>query len=189
MLQQLIDRSGNACELCLSTKELTPFLLDERNSTICDNYVQVCSKCKAQIEDPESLEPNHWRCLNESMWSEVQAVKVISWRMLNRLKSFGWPQELLEIMYMDEDTLAWAKANGEGRDEDEQILHKDSNGAVLIQGDTVTLIKDLDVKGGGFTAKRGTAVRNIRLVHDNPEQIEGKVEGQSIIILTRFVKK
>jgi protein PhnA len=168
---------------------MTPFLLDERNSTISENYVLVCSKCKSQIEQTESLEPNHWRCLNESMWSEVQAVKVISWRMLNRLKQHAWSQELLEMMYMDDKTLTWAKASGEGRDEVETILHKDSNGALLIQGDSVTLIKDLEVKGAGFTAKRGTAVRNIRLVHDNPEQIEGKVEGQSIIILTRFVKK
>jgi protein PhnA len=189
MQHQLIDRSGNACELCLSTREMTPFLLDERNSTISENYVLVCSKCKSQIEQTESLEPNHWRCLNESMWSEVQAVKVISWRMLNRLKQHAWSQELLEMMYIDDETLTWAKASGEGRDEVEPILHKDSNGALLIQGDSVTLIKDLEVKGAGFTAKRGTAVRNIRLVHDNPEQIEGKVEGQSIIILTQFVKK
>lgn len=189
MHQQLLDRSGNACELCLSTKEIAPYLLDERNSTISENYVLVCSTCKSQIEHPETQDPNHWRCLNESMWSDVQAVKVIAWRMLNRLKSHGWPQELLEVMYMDEETLTWAKASGEGRDEEEQILHKDSNGAILIQGDTVTLIKDLDVKGAGFTAKRGTAIRNIRLVHDNPQQIEGKVEGQSIIILTQFVKK
>ncbi len=189
MLGQLLDRSGNACELCLSTKELTPYLLDERNSTISENYVLVCSTCKSQVVDPESLDTNHWRCLNESIWSEVQAVKVISWRILNRLKHHGWPQELLEMMYMDDESLSWAKASGEGQDEEEQILHKDSNGAILNQGDTVTLIKDLDVKGAGFTAKRGTAVRNIRLVHDNSEQIEGKVEGQSIIILTQFVKK
>jgi protein PhnA len=47
----------------------------------------------------------------------------------------------------------------------------------------------LDVKGANFTAKRGTAVRNIRLVHDNPEQIEGKINGQGIVILTQYVKK
>lgn len=51
------------------------------------------------------------------------------------------------------------------------------------------LIKDLKVKGGNFTAKRGTAVRNITLVHDNVEHIEGKVEGQRIVILTKYVKK
>ena len=53
----------------------------------------------------------------------------------------------------------------------------------------MTLIKDLKVKGANFTAKRGTAVRNIRLVHDNAGQIEGKVETQMIVILTEYVKK
>jgi len=53
----------------------------------------------------------------------------------------------------------------------------------------VVLIKDLKVKGAGFTAKRGTAVRNISLVHDNAEHIEGKINGQKIVILTQYVKK
>jgi len=69
------------------------------------------------------------------------------------------------------------------------IVHRDSNGAILSAGDTVTLVKDLNVKGGGFTAKRGTAVRDISLVSDNAEHIEGKVSGQQIVILTKFVKK
>ncbi|MDP5086798.1 MAG: alkylphosphonate utilization protein, partial [Yoonia sp.] len=51
------------------------------------------------------------------------------------------------------------------------------------------LIKDLPVKGAGFTAKRGTAVRGIALVPDNPAHIEGRVEGQRIVILTEFVKR
>jgi protein PhnA len=59
----------------------------------------------------------------------------------------------------------------------------------LQNGDSVVLIKDLKVSGGGFTAKRGTAVRRISLVHDNPEHIEGRVEGQQIVILTKYVKK
>ena len=67
--------------------------------------------------------------------------------------------------------------------------HKDANGAILNQGDNVVLIKDLPVKGAGFTAKRGTAVRGISLVADNPAHIEGRVEGQRIVILTQFVKK
>ncbi|WP_425439518.1 alkylphosphonate utilization protein [Puniceibacterium sediminis] len=68
-------------------------------------------------------------------------------------------------------------------------MHRDSNGVVLVQGDTVVLIKDLNVKGAGFTAKRGTSVRGISLVADNAEHIEGRVEGQRIVILTQFVKK
>ena len=80
-------------------------------------------------------------------------------------------------------------ASGEGASDDETVRHVDSNGAVLEAGDTVTLIKDLNVKGANFTAKRGTAVRGISLVADNPEHIEGKVNGQQIVILTKFVKK
>jgi protein PhnA len=60
---------------------------------------------------------------------------------------------------------------------------------VLEAGDTVTLVKDLNVKGTNFTAKRGTAVRGISLVADNPEHIEGRVSGQQVVILTKFVKK
>jgi protein PhnA len=60
---------------------------------------------------------------------------------------------------------------------------------VLQNGDTVTLIKDLDVKGAGFTAKRGTSVKNISLVEDNPEHIMARVNGSQIVILTKFVKK
>jgi len=50
-------------------------------------------------------------------------------------------------------------------------------------------IKDLNVKGGGFMAKRGTVVRGISLAANNPEHIEGRVNGQQIVILTQFVKK
>ena len=77
---------------------------------------------------------------------------------------------------------AWAHAPA-------AVEHRDSHGALLANGDTVTLIKDLPVKGAGFTAKRGTAVRGISLVADNAAHIEGRVEGQRIVILTEFVKK
>jgi protein PhnA len=108
--------------------------------------------------------------------------------MLNQLKTEGWPQDLLDMMYMDEDTANWAK-EGVADDAEETIVHRDSNGVVLTQGDTVVLIKDLNVKGATFTAKRGEAVRNISLVWDNAEQIEGRVNGQMIVILTQYVKK
>jgi protein PhnA len=90
------------------------------------------------------------------------------------------------MIYLEEATLAWANA---GLPDEDAVVHKDSNGNILEAGDSVTLIKDLKVKGANFTAKRGTAVRNIRLVHDNAGQIEGKVETQMIVILTEYVKK
>ena len=64
----------------------------------------------------------------------------------------------------------------------------DSHGAELKSGDSVTLIKDLDVKGAGFTAKRGTLVKDIRLA-DDPELIEGRVNKTVIYLRTEFLKK
>jgi protein PhnA len=131
------------------------------------------------------MNANDWRGLSDSMWNENLPVQIVSWRMLARLKN----HDLLDMMYLDEDALEWAKATGEDEDEEGKIIHKDSNGNVLLDGDSVVLIKDLDVKGATFTAKRGAAVHNIKLVWDNPNQIEGRVENQHIVILTQYVKK
>jgi len=121
------------------------------------------------------------------MWSGEPAVQVLVWRMLDRLKGESWAADLLDQLWLEDDTRAWAEA-GDAPTE-AAPLHRDSNGVVLEAGDTVVLIKDLQVKGAGFTAKRGTAVRGISLVADVPEHIEGRVEGQKIVILTQFVKK
>ena len=184
--KELLTRSNNQCELCGSTENLDIYRVEPE--THPNNEILICETCKKQIENPDTMDVNHWRCLNESIWSEVPAVQVISWRLLHRLKNESWPQDLLDMMYMDEETTEWAQATGEGNDE-EKVIHKDSNGAILENGDSVVLIKDLKVSGAGFTAKRGTAVRRISLVTDNPEHIEGKVEGQHIVILTKYVKK
>jgi protein PhnA len=185
----LHERSGSKCELCSATDGLGVYEIPSSSDGGADECVLICATCREQIEDPEKVDPNHWRCLNDSMWSQIPAVQVMAWRMLTRLRAEGWPQELLDMLYLDEQTLAWAQAAGEGSSAEEQVKHVDCHGAVLEAGDTVTLIKDLDVKGANFTAKRGTAVRGISLVADNPEHIEGRVNGQQIVILTKFVKK
>ena len=187
--RELNKRSGSICELSGETENLKIYEVPKSPGTGLDSHILISQTCLEQIEDSEKVDPNHWRCLNDSMWSEVPAVQVMAWRMLNRLKSEGWPQDLLDMLYLDEDTLAWANATGEGDDDEDAIKHIDANGVVLQAGDSVVLIKDLDVKGANFTAKRGTPVRNISLVHDNPEHIEGRVSGQHIVILTKFVKK
>ena len=68
------------------------------------------------------------------------------------------------------------------------IVHRDSNGTILTEGDTVTLIKDLEVKGAGFTAKRGTIVKNIHLT-DDAKFIEGKINGTQIVLVAEYMKK
>lgn len=188
-IERDLQKRTSVCELCGADENLGVHNVAPATQESEKDSIYICSTCSGQIENPETMDVNHWRCLNDSMWSTVPAVQVVAWRMLNRLKSEGWPQDLLDMLYLDEETQAWAEATGEGIDPDDVVRHLDSNGAVLQAGDTVVLIKDLNVKGGGFTAKRGTAVRNISLVHDNPEQIEGKVSGQHIVILTQYVKK
>lgn len=187
--QALQARSESKCELCGATEDLAVFAVPPSSDGSVDQSVLLCGACRTQIDNPDQVDPNHWRCLNDSMWSQVPAVQVLAWRMLNRLRGEGWPQDLLDMMYLDDETLSWAQATGDHLSDDEVVRHMDSNGVVLEAGDTVTLIKDLNVKGSSLTAKRGTAVRNISLVPDNPEHIEGRVEGQQIVILTKFVKK
>jgi protein PhnA len=185
----LHERSESKCELCGATDTLGVYPVPPNTDDNPDQCILICDTCRQQIDNPETMDANHWRCLNDSMWSQVPAVQVMAWRMLTRLRAEGWPQDLLDMLYLDDETLAWAKATGEDKDEDDALKHVDSNGAVLSAGDTVTLIKDLNVKGANFTAKRGTAVRNISLSPDNAEHIEGRVNGQQIVILTQFVKK
>ncbi len=184
----LYSRSESKCELCGVTEELAQYEVPPNSDGGVDYCAIICATCRDQIDHPDRLDTNHWRCLNESMWSQVPAVQVLAWRMLTRLCAEGWAQDLLDMLYLDDELLKWAQAGDEGGDA-ERVEHKDSNGVLLTAGDTVTLTKDLNVKGANFTAKRGTAVRGISLVPDNPEQIEGRVNGQQIVILTKFVKK
>ena len=186
-MTDLHSRSNSACELCASTNNLSAYAIPPYSDGSTEQSLLICDICADQINNPDKVNINHWRCLNDSIWSQVPAVQVMAWRMLNRLSAEGWPQDLLDMLYLDDQTLAWARA--EISDNEDAEVHKDSNGTVLAAGDTVTLIKDLDVKGTSFTAKRGTAVRNISLVASNEEQIEGRVNGTQIVILTKFVKR
>ena len=183
--RELIKRSGGKCELSSATENLKVYqILPTRKGGI-DESILASETIIDQIENPERMDANLWRCLNDSMWSEHLPVQVVSWRMLSRLRN----QELLEQMYLDEDDLAWAQATGEGEDDENKLVHRDSNGVILQTGDSVVLIKDLKVKGSSMVAKQGTAVRNIRLDHENETYIEGKVDGQQIVIITAYVKK
>ncbi len=179
---KLAQRANNQCELCAQTESLSEF-------SISDQAVLLCEICCNQINTPESLEPNHFRCLSNSMWSEFPEVQALSWKILNFLKEQSWASSLKEQLYLDDlaqsmvDELSVLEV-----EETNQSTTKDSNGATLNEGDSVTLIKDLVVKGAGFTAKRGTLVKNIRLTN-NPLHIEGKVNGSQIVLVSNFLKK
>ncbi|WP_412985730.1 PhnA domain-containing protein [Pontimicrobium sp. IMCC45349] len=185
----LSKRSNNTCELCGADEYLQVYTVQPTQKVEEKNSMYACNICVGQIENPDTMDANHWRCLNDSMWSEHKSVQVIAWRLLNRLKSEGWPQDLIDMMYLEEEDLNWANALGDGDDDTDKIVHRDVNGVVLEAGDSVVLIKDLKVKGSSMVAKQGTAVRRISLDHDNAEYIEGKVDGQHIVIITKYVKK
>jgi len=171
------------CDLCGSEANLADVTVSPKDDAI----VTLCAICRAGVEGDISDAP-HWRCLSDAIWSADAATQVTAYRLLSRLKSEAWARDLLEIAYLEPENLEWAEA-GLGDDDEPALIHRDTNGTQLAAGDTVTLIKDLNVKGAGFTAKRGTAVRNISLVPDNEGHIEGRVNGQQIVILTEFVKK
>lgn len=179
----LAQRAQNKCELCGATDDLSVYSLF--SSLPKDGDIVVCGHCAEPLATEQFTDTAHWRCLSDSMWSPVPAVQVMSWRILSRLRDQAWAQDLLDMLYLDDDMLTWAK---DGWSSEIKAPTKDSNGIVLQAGDSVVVIKDLDVKGTSFTAKRGTLVRGISLT-DNPEHIEGRVNGTKIVLLTCYVKK
>lgn len=80
-------------------------------------------------------------------------------------------------------------SNDENTNNEENVV-KDSNGNILQNGDSVTIIKDLKVKGATSDLKRGTKVKNIRLIDDGIHNIDCKIDGFGAMKLkSEFVKK
>lgn len=179
-------RSNNSCELCTSTENLTVFPVPPTSDLSAQQCVYLCDTCSAQINGDAELNVNHWRCLNDSMWNQEPAVQVMSYRMLHKLSSESWAQDALEMIYMEDEVKTWAEQGIAAAEREGPT--RDSNGTELQDGDDVTLVKDLKVKGANFTAKQGTMVRGISLT-DNPEHIEGKVNGTRIVLVSAYLKK
>ena len=181
--EAVFSRADNACELCKNTEDLTVYMVPESPDETAGCAVLTCKTCLDQLNGDSDIDTNHWRCLNDAMWSPTPAVQVVSYRMLSKLSGESWAQDLLDMAYLEDDVKQWAEA---GLIEREATL--DCNGTPLQAGDNVHLVKDLNVKGAGFTAKRGTIVRGISLT-DNPLHIEGKVNGTRIVIIAAYTKK
>lgn len=185
------QRAAAQCELCTSKDKLSLYEVPPLVKNNADHAILLCSSCSAQINGTGARHEQYWYCLKDSVWTPVPAVQVVAYRLLQGLKTAGWAQELLEQVYLDETSLAWAQqenaVSAAGQAEQDAPTF-DSNGVQLLEGDSVTLVKDLDVKGANFTAKRGTLVKNISLTGD-PDLIEGKVNGTHIVLKTCFLKK
>jgi protein PhnA len=189
----LAERADSKCELCGSRDSLIVIEVPPSDAPDADRCVLICETCAGQIASSDSGDASLWRCLGDSMWSDTPAVKVLTWRLLQRFEAQAWAKDLLDQMYLDEATQQWAESislsdQSAGDEDSGSAPTVDSNGATLISGDSVCIIKDLNVKGTTFTAKRGTIVRNIRLT-DNPEHVEGRVNGTVIVLKTCFLKK
>lgn len=164
------------CVLCNAEENLCEYVVAPKDETIT-----ICKVCESSIEDP-SKDEKHWNCLHDSMWSTEPAVQVVVYRLLTKLNA----QDQLDMLYLEDETIAWAK---EGMADEEAEPVRDANGTILTEGDSVSIIKDLVVKGAGFTAKQGTTVKNIRMVPGDPKHIQGKVNGSTIFIIAAFLKK
>ena len=151
----LSKRSNSTCELCGANENLSVYTVQPAQNSEEKNSFYACSTCSSQIEQPSTMDANHWRCLNDSMWSEHKSVQIVAWRLLNRLSTEGWPQDLLDMMYLEEEDLKWAKALGDGDEDEDKIIHRDVNDVTIEAGDPVVLIKDLKVKGSSMVAKQG----------------------------------
>ena len=184
--QALQARSNNSCELCTSNENLAVYPVPPTSDLSAQQSVYLCRHCLAQVDGSDTLNVNHMRCLTDAMWNQEPAVQVVSYRMLHKLSTESWAQDALDMIYLEDDVRTWAEQGIAA--EQREGPTRDSNGAELQDGDDVTLIKDLKVKGANFTAKQGTLVRGITLT-DNPEHIEGKVNGTRIVLVAAYLKK
>ena len=172
---------SEVCELCGSSEDVSVLELPVSDGSE-DQSIYVCANCKGQIESGD-LDETHFNCLNDAMWSETPAAKIMSYILWNQLGR----QDMVEMMYLEEDELALAEqaVNAAAN----KVTFRDANGVELLAGDSIVILKDLDVKGAGFTAKRGTTVTRISLPHDMDDHVEGRVNGTKIYLKTEFIKK
>jgi len=180
--QELKNRNQDLCELCNAEAATIEYTVSPKNDDSIENQVALCETCMKAIEEPNS--GFHWRCIEGSIWSPYESVQALSYRILNQYKEEAWASDLISSVDLDENTVQWALSAFEVKD-----VHKDAFGNVLETGDNVVLTQALNVKGTNFTASKGTVVKKIKLVSDNHEHIEGKINDQVIVILTKFVKK
>ena len=172
---------SSICELCASEDGVEVIELPVSDGSD-EQSVYVCANCKGQIESGD-LDEAHFNCLNDAMWSETPAVKVMSYILWNTLGR----QDMVDMMYLEEDerNLAEQAVNAAAN----KLVYRDSNGVELHTGDSIVILKDLEVKGAGFTAKRGTTVTRIGLAPGDAGHVEGRVNRTKIFIKTEFIKK
>lgn len=178
----LKERCQNYCELCTAEEATTAYAVSPKNNDAIENEVALCHTCLQAIENKNN--EAHWQCLAGSIYNSEPSVQALSYRILHQYKDREWAKDILQSVEPDEAVVNWALSAFV-----QQELHRDANGNPLQNGDTVVLTQVLNVKGTNFMAPKGTVVKKIRLVPDNTTQIEGKINEQTIVILTQYVRK
>ena len=178
----LKNRCKDTCELCSTEAAAIAYAVSPKNNDHIENEVALCNTCLAALDDKTAA--LHWQCLAGSIWNTEPSVQALSYRILYQFKEEDWARDISNGVELEEPVVHWALTAFEEKD-----AHRDSNGNELQHGDTVVLTQGLNVKGTNFTAPKGTIVRKIRLVPDNTGQVEGKINEQTIVIITKFVRK
>jgi protein PhnA len=179
---ELKDRNQGMCELCNAENSTHAYTVSPKSDDTIANQVAICDVCLKALDDEQA--GFHWRCVEGSIWNPEPAVQALSYRILHKYKDEEWAGNLISSVDVDESVVEWALSAFEVAD-----VHKDAFGNVLESGDSVVLTQALNVKGTSFSASKGTVVKKIKLVADNTGHIEGKINDQTIVILTKFVKK
>lgn len=112
--RELTRRSGSKCELCLAAGvKLSVFEIPPAaGAPDSGRCVFLCDTCGSGILNPLKLK-DHWHCLNESIWSEIRPVKVLSAILLKRISAQNpWAGNLLEDLYLDEEDEEWISSSG-----------------------------------------------------------------------------
>ena len=109
--KELARRARSKCELCeasgvsLTIFEVAPVPAEPD----FEHCLMVCNTCREQLENPKRIQPDHWRCLTKSIWSEVPAIQVLSLRCLRQFaEQHQWAADTLEIAFLSPETEEWA---------------------------------------------------------------------------------
>jgi len=186
--QSIITRANGSCEICQKETPSHIFTIHPDKEVTEQNSVHVCENCHAPLSLQQPITSDYWTFITDNLWSEIPAVQIIAYRVLNFLKNEAWAQDALDMMYLEDEVKQKADMF-EYSPSLVQAKHRDSLGQELFDNDTVVLTKTLDVKGSTVNARLGTVIKNIRLDKQNTDYIEGKIEGQSIMILTKYLRK
>lgn len=178
----LKERCQGLCELCSVNEAATAYAVSPKNNDAIENEVALCAACLTALG--AGKDNAHWQCLAGSIYNAEPSVQALTYRILHQHSDEEWANNIMQSVELDESVIHWALSAFQQKE-----IHRDAFGNELHSGDNVTLTQVLNVKGTNFMAPKGTIVKRIRLVPDNTEQIEGKINEQTIVILTKFVKK